>query len=125
MADPVLPADEVAEPTDRRAFEYVGETCWVDGVPFGHEMRTGDCYVSAGPLWDGDIDLLAEVESLRATVARLRTAAGDLLAAVTTRKVCWACSRLGDSPGGPHQADCTAVALRAALDDTTEEASDG
>lgn len=48
-----------------RAFRYVGESRYVDGVPFGHTLETGDCYVSAWALWPGDIDLLAEIERLR------------------------------------------------------------
>jgi len=54
-----------------RAFKYVGERRYVDGIPFGSWMETGDCYVSGRPRWEGDIDLLAEVDEYAELLDRL------------------------------------------------------
>lgn len=40
-----------------RAFKHVGEREYVEGIPFGSWMETGDVYVSDGPLGEGDIEL--------------------------------------------------------------------
>lgn len=45
-----------------RAFKYVGERRFVEGVPFGEWVEPGDMYISDQPLWPDDIELVEPAE---------------------------------------------------------------
>ena len=52
-----------------RAWEYRGESTYVEGVPFGEEMRPGDHYVSVTPMSPADINLASRARAEAAIAA--------------------------------------------------------
>lgn len=59
------------QPSVAGAYRNVGERRWVEGIPFGYWLETGDCYISTGPLREGDTDLLAEIDEYAELLDRL------------------------------------------------------
>lgn len=54
------------DPPMSKAYEYVGEPIYVDGVPMGSWQRPGDAYTTTdGPLWEGDICISDQARKLR------------------------------------------------------------